>query len=256
MDRISFHLLLSLPLSLVALSNSAFACSCEIPPPPCVQYWRTDTVFVGKVANVESNTSELFPKVTVGVEENYKGMNFGTAITVNFPSSCSFTFNSGERFLFYGSLDKKNPNTFGAGFCSGTTLFQKDLGDIEFLDGLKNKKSTYWIWATVSKDYFDTPAQGVLAEVLGIKPKLTAQSDQNGDLKIVVPKPGKYKVRMWLPKGKEWSGSLRMDEQLRKRQQEIWRGGGKSRKGRFMDFEVEVANNRCGWIDLPLMNNN
>lgn len=236
-------------------STVAIACSCETPP-PCVQYWRNDAVFVGKISKVSNSAEGSFPNVSITVEENFKGMRFSSVVTGNEPSSCSFDFHEGQRYLFYGTNDKKQADHFGTSFCSRTRIFEPNLPDLQFLRSIKNNESTYWVWATITGGSYDHTTSGIAGEVLGVKSKLSGQSDENGDLKIVVPGAGKYKVRIWVPKGKEHSGTLRYDEELRTQQHKIWRGGGKTRKGRFMDFEVEVSSNHCGWIDLPLTNSN
>jgi hypothetical protein len=243
-------------LTIFVSSTVAIGCSCEPPPPPCLQYWRDDTVFVGKISKVAFGLEGSVPDVNVAVEENFKGMNFSSAVTSNDLTSCSFDFHEGQKYLFYAKISEKQANHFGTGYCSRTRIFESNLPDPQFLRSIKSQKSNYWVWATINGGFLDHTRGGIAAEVLGIKPKLSGQTDENGDLKIVVPGAGKYKVRIWLPKGMEWSATLRFDEELRSQQQKTWRGGGKTRKGRFMDFEVEVSSNHCGWIDLPLTNTN
>lgn len=240
------------PLSL--LSSKVFACTCQSPPPPCYSYWQSDAVFVGRVSKIARVEDSYLERVEVSVEESFKGMDFPIALTDNFPTSCSFSFTEDQRFLFYTSISTSRPEYFGAGLCTGTKPFREDLGDFEFLRAVKNGESNYWIWVTIARGFDNDGVQGVKAEVIGKMGRLMGESDKDGNLKILVPGPGKNSVRVWIPKGKEWSGALRYDEAQSNYQIKILKGGSKNRAGRYMDFDVDVTANRCGWIYLPLMN--
>lgn len=249
--------MVSLALGPLLLSSSkVLACSCQSPPPPCYSYWQSDAVFVGRVSKIARVEDSYFERVEVSVEESFKGMDFPIALTDNFPTSCSFSFEEDQRFLFYTSISKNRPDFFGAGLCTGTKLYSADLVDFEFLRAVKNGESNYWIWVTIPGGFNYDGVQGVKAEVIGKKGRLTGESDKDGNIKILVPGSGKYNVRVWIPKGKEWSGALRYDEAQRNEQTKIFKGGGKNRAGRYMDFSVDVTANRCGWIYLPLMSSN
>ena len=76
---------------------------------------------------------------------------------------------------------------------------------------------------------------------------MTGVSDKNGDLKFVVSKEGRYKVRVYIPKSAEL-GISNWEEQL----DNVFKGGGRSKKGIYAEYEVEVLNNRCGWFDTIL----
>lgn len=246
-----------LPILLLSLlPTKVMSCTCEIAPPTCYQYWREDAVFVGQIVAVEPDENFVNERVNVKVVENFKGTSRPLATTYNYNTSCSFRFVNDQKFLFYTGLDEKDQSQFGTSFCSRTRRFSDDLIDLEFLQAVKEKRSTFWIWVTVTGAFPGVPMSNVRAEIIGRKDKLTGVSDESGDLKIVVPGEGKYRVRVWIPKGKEHSGSLRLDEQIRNEQFKIYRGAGKYRKKPFVDFEVDVTANHCGWIDLALMSMN
>jgi hypothetical protein len=102
------------------------ACICDVPPPPCYEYWRTDAVFVGSVSKVlhdPDNPADV--KVTVNVEKNFKGMTFREATTENFGHSCAWDFKEGQRFLFYAGLNRNNLFTFWNKFLSSNTGIQR-----------------------------------------------------------------------------------------------------------------------------------
>ena len=230
----------------------SLACTCEIPPPPCYEYWRTDAIFVGKISKIDRSPEKPFPEVVVSVEENFKGLDTKTAITGNFPNSCAYDFIEGDRFLFYANINGNDPFKFGTSFCTRTTHYDSRLVDLEFLDAVKAKESKYWVWVTARSN--GKPLAGLRAKVIGAGKGLEEVSDADGNIKITVPKKGKYKVRIWFPKGKELSYFLRLDEKIREEQQSIRRGAGGYRTPKFhYNFEVEVLPNRCGWIDFPIV---
>lgn len=241
-------------LAIVSLvSTTAEACTCEAPPPPCYEYWRTEAVFVVKVSKVSTNLDNPVDiRVDISVEQNFKGMSFSMAQTANYGHSCAWTFKEGDRFLFYAGLNKANLADFGTNFCTRTRRYDDSSSDLEFLNAVRTGEKKYWVWATVTGGMSGTPIRGVRAEIIGIREKISGLSDENGDIKLSVPNEGTYKVRIFVPKGKSPAGLLRNDQTLQEEQHRIQRGG--SQKKRYLDYEVQVKPNRCGWIDLPLAN--
>lgn len=240
--------LFSLTLLFVVQVN---ACICDVPPPPCYEYWRTDAVFVGSVSKViEDPDNPADVKVTVSVENNFKGMMFREATTENYGHSCAWDFEEGEKFLFYAELNKNDRSQFGTHFCHRTQKYKDDLTDFEFLNAVKEGKETFWIWATIRSSLGDTGVNGVRAELVGSNGRVAGISNEAGDIRLVVPGEGRYKVRVFTPKGMSPSGAMRNDQTLWKEQRDIMRGG--SAKDGYIDYEVDVRSNRCGWIDLSL----
>jgi len=244
-----------LMFSTLFLASTADACVCDTPPPACYDYWRTDAVFVGTVSNVVENPENpLDIKVNVSIEQNFKGMGTASGVTQNGMTSCSFNFKTGDKYLFYADLYKGDLYEFGTGYCHRTRPFSSSLSDLGFLDAVRNNQKTYWIWATISRGVSDTGIKGVRAEVIDTKTRISSVSDENGDIRLVVPGEGKYKVRIYLPEGMSPSGSMRNDLDLYKEQRRIIKGGKLKGKIRYLDYEVSVEPNRCGWIDLDLAN--
>ena len=129
--------------------------------------------------------------------------------------------------------------------CTRTSHHNEKLIDFDFFDSLSSAVPNYWIWGTISKGS-DTPLEGIKAEVLDNKKKITGVSDKDGNLKISVSKEGKYLVRVFTPKGAS------LDFPQRKEQQIILKGGKLKAKKPYLEYEVEVKNNKCGWFDTTL----
>lgn len=246
-------LLLSL-VCLFLIPLSVFGCTCEIRPPACFDYWRSEAVFVGTVKKVNAVTeTSRFPMETVeiSVDESFRGVSAPLVMTYNYGHSCAFTFRAEDSFLFYGGLD--GTTEFSTSYCTRTTRLRDDLGDLEFLKAVKEKREVYWVWGTISEFGYMSPLPGIRAEVLGQTKKIESVSNGAGDIKLEVPKPGTYRIRIYLPKDRnDFSGPLRADEEIRElqRKQII---GGKFRGSRpYVDYQVQVESNRCGWFDVLL----
>jgi hypothetical protein len=238
-----------LTLIILFCHEPLLACICYTPPPPCYNFWKFDAVFVGTVKNVEEQSPEnnFIQKVEVEVEQNFKGMKSQKAFTNNYPSSCSWTFHKDNKFLFYGNLGEKEAQFFSTGYCTRTQHFEESLSDFDFFKALESTTPNYWIWGTISRGDKGSAIAGVKAEVSDGGKVMTGFSDKNGDIKIVVAKEGKYKIRVYIPKGAEL-GISQWEEQ----RDNVFKGGGKSKKGFYAEYQVEVINNRCGWFDTVL----
>jgi len=228
--------------------QTSFACQC-FTPPPCSSYWKFDTVFVGTVKNVENvaETNNFMPKVEVEVEQNFKGMKSKKAFTQNYyGNSCAWSFEKDDKFLFYGNLAEKKENYFSTGYCTRTQRFEENLSDFDYFKTLNSSTPNFWIWGTISRGYRGSPIQGVKAEVLDNKKRLLGISDKYGDIKFSVSEEGKYRVRVYIPKGAVIAIS-QLEEQ-----RDLLKRRGRNKKGRFVEYEIEVKNNQCGWFDTTL----
>lgn len=240
-----FILLMSV---LLVMPADLLACTCEPPPPPCYAYGESDAVFIGEIKNISPNALNpgFLDKVEVGVIQSFKGMTYKTAYTHNSGHSCMWTFHKGQKLLFYVNTNDKDKNLFGAGLCSRTSRFDEGLSDFNFFKSLADTTPRYWIWGTTFRDWGGGPIQGIRAEVLDNKRKVIGVSDINGDLKISVSKEGKYKVRVFTPKG----ASLAFPQ--REEQRKILKATKLEARKPYLEYEVDVKTNQCGWFGTTL----
>src|SRR5215216_2529705 len=93
---------------LVGLTNDALAsCPTTQQGPPCVEFWRTEAVFIGlanRVVHTPNNTGLAigpYVRTTVyfSVEEAFKGVG-ETGIVLNL-DHCGYLFKENERYLVY-----------------------------------------------------------------------------------------------------------------------------------------------------------
>ncbi|HMT07086.1 MAG TPA: hypothetical protein PKA82_03710 [Pyrinomonadaceae bacterium] len=245
------RLIITTFLATVISGTIAHACECEIKQPVCYEYPQTDAVFVGEVTEI-SDDPNIFPTaVKVKVIENFKGMLFASANTWDKMTSCSYSYKKGEKFLFFAGIGENDNSFFSAGLCSRTSRLSEDSADIAQVRLMSSGQSKFTIWATVNRS-INVPIQGVEAEVINPKLHLMAKSDSNGDLKIEVPNSGKYLLRVWSPKGKVWIPGFIPKQGGFFDQAAMIRKNGRTRKGEFRDIEIEVKENRCGWVNVSL----
>lgn len=230
------------------------ACTCNVRPPACFEYWRTEAVFVGTIQKVNPITEGsrfASETVEVSVSEAFRGVNTPSVTTSNYETSCSFRFKAGESFLFYGALNKTNE--FGTSFCTRTALLEKDPVDLEFLRAVKSDKPVYWAWGTISDSGYYSPVSGIRAEVLGQRRKIEGISNDDGDIKLEVPAAGTYRIRIYLPKGRTYiNGVLRNETELWEMQHKQIVGGRFKGSNPYVDYKVQVGPNRCGWFDVSI----
>lgn len=231
------------------------ACTCNLPPPVCSEYWEIDDIFVGSITKVYRPEDAVQERVDVKVEESFRGMDFSIAHTYNYGHSCAFTFSEGSTYLFYAAHDKDKPNEFGTSFCM-RTLRDGDAeftSDLEYLRSVKAGKSLFWIWGTISKIGYDMPFPGIRVTLLDQKGRIEGTSDARGDVKIEVPGPGKYRVRVHLPPSAKGFNYL-IPNDIKRWEKHRKQIVGTKLKGRnrYVDYEVDVAANKCGWFDVSI----
>ncbi|WP_422122507.1 hypothetical protein DHX103_11945 [Planococcus sp. X10-3] len=112
--------------SLFLIPGKSFALSCVEPPPPDVAYDEYDAVLIGKVGNIDSNSTRK--KLTIEVEKSFKGVN-ETTITVTEDVTWGES-QENATYLFF--LDKEGEKWIHP-LCSPTT-HNTDLADEYFAD--------------------------------------------------------------------------------------------------------------------------
>jgi hypothetical protein len=129
------------------------------------------------------------------------------------------------------------------------------LVDLEFLRSVRDNRPVFWAWGTISRWGYDQPLSGIRAEVLGQTRKIEGISNVDGDIKLELSKPGTYRIRIYLPKGRTDINALgRNDLRLWEMQRKQIVGGRFRGSRPYVDYQVVVEANRCGWFDVSIPN--
>lgn len=224
-----------------------YPCICFTKEPTCSAYWKADAVFVGTVIDIKPESEGLTNNVNVffDVEKTFRGLEGGKFILSEDKGfSCSFGFKKDEKYLVY-AYAYKDGKTFGTGHCTRTSLYDEKLPDFDFFNALKDSKQEFNIWGTVFRNgYLDLPFAGLKVDAFKGQQKFNGISDKEGNIKVAVNTKGNYTVRVWLPKNGYAGGSVIQLEKISRT--------GKVGKREFIEYEVEVKPNQCGWFDVPL----
>ncbi len=231
-------------------STIVFGCSCEIRPPACFEYTRTPNVFLGTVESVNHVEGAFAETVEIEVTESFRGETPRRVYTNNQTHSCSHRFEKGDRYLFYGSMVN---GRFATSLCTRTAKESVAAADLGFLRSVNRGETFFWLAGTMSEAGYAVPLADISASILNVRPKMKAVSDPNGNLVFDVKGPGKYKVRVHLPQGRtDVNGLVRNDFALWELNRKQIIGGRHRGNNPYVDFEVNVEANRCGWFDVSI----
>jgi len=191
--------------------NSASACDCAQPGPPCVAFTKVHAVFTGKVQEIgkirmkTGNSEYERVLVTFAVDHAYSGVS-GTTVEVVTDSGggdCGYLFKQGESYLVYASTFEAVGKLY-TGICTRTRPLADAEEDLEYL----NHKDEPGRGAGIEGEIYELardpqngthtwvtgPAAGVSVVIEGESGRWTAVTDKNGRFRQWELKPGTYTV--------------------------------------------------------------
>jgi len=123
-------------LLVMAVSNSAWACSCVPPPPPKQALAKSAAVFAGKVTDVKRDGFQL--RVTFEVSKAWKGTKGKTVevTTATESAACGYGFKKGTSYLVYCYAPKakgKKATVLSTNICTRTKTLASAKGDLKEL---------------------------------------------------------------------------------------------------------------------------
>ena len=115
-------------LLVILQAASAYACSC-LPRTPQQSFASAQAVFAGRVIDVGQQNPASEVRVRFEVSRIWKGQKRPQIVVMTSSSSasCGYSFQVGENYLIYASLQESQLQT---GLCSGTkplSMAQEDL---------------------------------------------------------------------------------------------------------------------------------
>ena len=203
---------------LLSLAQSANACSCIDPGPPCQSYGDASAVFSGRVKEITALTKDdKSPKgygqrlVAFTVIQSYRGIS-GTGaetITGRGGGDCGYPFKVGESYLVYAYHNSQN-NKLYASICSRTRPLSQASEDLQYLRSLATSTAEGTIYGVVSKirrlngDVWyetDGPIAGVRLIVEGDSGRVESLTNDKGEFRVTGLPAGTYVVRPTVPAG-------------------------------------------------------
>lgn len=221
-------------------ANLVLASHCFPTPPPCVAFWYYDAIFVGTVtAEINDYTFAL------QIEKGYKGVEKGEVTVTQSGGWCGENFKIGKKYIVY-ALKGNDGKTLGAAVDT-TVLYDENSDRIKFFESLNDGKPEYYIWVEPSS-YF-TPVrlnkENFRLEIWKAEEKMKSEENQVGFFNIPMLEAGKYKLRVFLPP-KDRIEFTKPDEDIKVR-------FGRFAKQKFIETEVNVEPDKCGYFLVPLM---
>lgn len=235
-------------LLLPCFAARAPACQCRERRPPCSQYAEADAVFVGSVADVTPVDRELavvkasnIKRVGFKVGRAFRGVEGARAELIDWGTSCDIGFDDGETYLVYAYRNSET-GALSTNYCTRTAELSKASADLAYLDGLASAAPGTLITGRVADYGKRLAGVGVTAEGEGGLHR--AASDEAGWFELAVPKPGKYKVRIYLPPDVGLGGTGDLFDNIS--------GTLRTRRHYVVMYDVEVRAGGCSFLDVPL----
>jgi len=204
-------------LFLLTASRSADACSCVGRPTTCQAYAKADAILIGVVTKVEQikargddppNEDPGGQIAQIRGETVFKGV-IGTEATFRAGgTTCDFSFEVGERWLFYAYYNNEKNVWSAGGICGRSRPIEHAGDDLLFLQGLPASAQRSRI-SGILTSYRDDPEKGMTGvPIVGTRVKIIGKeqthevfTDKNGVYEIYGLSPGEYVIRPDTPPG-------------------------------------------------------
>ena len=210
------------------IQETAAACSCGGPNPPCAAAWHADAVFIGLV--IDRRTERIGGTISwtvykIAVSQTLRGSvdPFITIVSNSRPdakqieasksraeqsewmNTCDFRFEVGQQYVIYANRTAEGE--WATSSCSGTKLVEHAAADLEYFATLSFADPSGRVYGTVERTIADpahpsevkgVPAGGVTVTLVSEVNRLTVKTDAEGKLDVQVP-AGEYTVAPAVP---------------------------------------------------------
>ena len=216
LTRAKFYSALVCPALFIIASfatDALASCPSAQPGPPCVEYWRTEAVFIGVASRVVPRVDKMTADSWMGrqttvyftIVEAFKGVE-GSALVLNL-GHCGHQFKEGERYLVYAH---RNPNNKELDVRAGSTRtrpLSEAAEDLEYIRGLAQAESGSRVFGKVlqhtqkikEQPYTPELLQDVKVTLEGNNQRYKVVSDSEGRYEFKRIPAGRYRLRAELP---------------------------------------------------------
>jgi Carboxypeptidase regulatory-like domain len=220
---------LTLPLFAVIIAASLAhdvlaSCPTTTQGPPCQEYWRTETVFIGlatRVVRTPINTGLMIgpyvqSTVYFYIEQAFKGIE-GTEVVLEL-NHCGYFFKEGERYLVYAHRNPNNNKLDVRAGNSRTRPLSEASDDLNYIRGLSLEASGSRVFGNLTVPTFALSRNKFAGDALQNIRIILEGNDQHQE--VFTDSAGRYEFK-GLPAGTyklraEVPSYLRFDEQTLK----------------------------------------
>ena len=180
-------------------------------------------------------------RIVFSVERQVKGLSSSTVELVGYGSSCDYSFKEGKTYLVYAFRNSKT-NDLYTHYCTRTTELSNASADLAFFNLPLEKRQSLQIVGVLDDLGWKLRKVSIVASAGGRTYRTTTNNE--GWFYLKVPRPGKYRVRIFLPLYADVSGTEAELEQIADRV--------RTRTNIILEYETAVEPDRCGFINPPL----
>lgn len=197
--------------------ESALACSCKKPGPPCKEFGEASVVFSGTVKGVTEGARRQKPNGEVdfsprlfkfSVEETFSGVpTKETEVATGLGADdCGYPFVIGASYLVYAYRDEKDDRLYTS-YCTRTKRVANASEDLQYLRGLGSAPRTVTISGKVQRHLSHTenytlasaPIEGALLSLEGASQTKEVRTDASGSFEVTGLEPSSIKLTLHLP---------------------------------------------------------
>lgn len=229
-------------LFLPCVGLDVYGCQCREREPPCAQFSSADAVFIGLVAKISSRDDNPRRKsIHFNVQRAFRGESGSAAEIVEYGTSCDYGFTEGKTYLVY-AYRNSDRNELYTHYCTRTTELSNANADIAYLKSLSEKGQPMEIIGVLAEG--DKRLQFISIVVRNSDREYRTLSDKQGWFRLIGPRSGNYRVRMFLPLYADVVGTKAELDQIKNRVV--------TKRSIVLEYEVLLNPGKCVFINPPL----
>ena len=202
-----FYLLICALIVMPLFANDVQSCTCnEYETPPCAAFWRAEIVFVGRVIEIgqhsDNRRGDDGAIVHLSVEKVYRGSIGAEAFDrQSNGADCGVEYEIGKQYLLYTYDYQPSTKKIITSGCGRSGELAKAQEDLEFIRSLADGTIQPSVMGQLLKYEKFQPLKVIKVAVEGSGKLYETITDKNGHYEILLPHPGSYQVRLFIPFG-------------------------------------------------------